>query len=911
MASEEGRTWRDCARPFRTSRKAHPRTRGAVSSAFATSRCVQKVWKTRGTHARGTWRRKEAREGTVALTDGVSQASGCRKSSWKRGSGAMVLRADVALSRETHALGAAEERVERRAGAEEVRGCEGGSNRRRAQGSGRNADVKCPACSMQLAREDARADGSEETGPRPAVRQVLRNLFAHRKRKVVDEDDIMVCTCERVHGETGAGCGEDCINRLMCIECTPGYCPCGERCSNQMFTRRQYAKIGKFRCGKKGFGLQALENIAQGQFIIEYCGEVLDEGEYMYRKTEYACQGERHHYFMSLAGGEVIDARRKGNLGRFINHSCDPNCETQKWMVQGELCIGFFALKDIQQHEEITFDYNFERYGEKPTRCLCGTEKCRGFIGGGDILNEDSLSDEEYEEDLEPVFLDARDDGDGVDPDRPLKGSKKALKDGTPTSVQRTRSSAKAREASEPTPPTRHVKLSEVQRRLAPLLGRNGGLAGADDALPMLRLFKLAMAGEVVGVKSTWNIRELSLILDATEKTSTSAARQALVRSGILNQLHMILAHLVEDGSASAILRKALRIIEPLPIDSRKLETVRSGHEKLPGTLLKLRTHQDSVVREKASSLVAKFSIEDSISQRLDTSRNGNSRGSSYWDKSGANDRSSTPYRVDGRRSSDVRLSAQKTRAPTPETAPGDGDGHRFYGNGNKRDGLDARTNKDSEQGYRHSVLSMSNNGNGVEKKVEQGSRWGGNNDPPVGSIRNTLHGVDSYKNAPCFVPSSQKRTRADSLEQEVVEKEKTVPPALRTRDTSASQGGGSRSQVVSEHAHGVLASSTNPVLPMPDSWEKPDRTFEKAVHAIVRRRLMKYVEVQDHPLHVSLEEASVLHSKMCEYTLTKERSFWEEKKRKGKAITIRREKVEQRVKEFVRARLRKEKGLL
>lgn len=764
---------------------------------------------------------------------------------------------------------------------------------------------------MQLAREDERAEGLEETGPRPSVRQVLRNLFAHRKRKVVDEDDIMVCTCESVNGESGAGCGEDCINRLMCIECTPGYCPCGEQCSNQMFTRRQYAKIGKFRCGKKGFGLQAFENIAQGQFIIEYCGEVLDEGEYMYRKTEYACQGERHHYFMSLAGGEVIDARQKGNLGRFINHSCDPNCETQKWMVQGELCIGFFALKDIQQYEEITFDYNFERYGEKPTRCLCGTDKCRGFIGGGDSLNEDSLSDEEYEEDLEPVFLDARDEGDGVDPDRPLKGSKKALKDRTPTSVQRTRSTAKAREASKPSPPTRLVKLSEVQRRLAPLLGRNGGLAGADDALPLLRLFKLAMSGEVVGAKSTWNIRELSLILDATEKTSTYAARQALVRSGILNQLHMILAHLVEDGSASAILRKGLRIIEPLPIDSHKLETVRSGHEKLPGTLLKLRTHQDSVVREKASSLVAKFSIEDSTAQRLDNSRNGNSRGGSYWDKSGMNDRNATPYRADGRRSSDVRLPVKKNRASPPETAQGHGDGHRFYGNEIKRGDLDARTNKDSEQGYRHSVLSMSNNGNGAEKNIEQGSRKGGTNDPPVGSIRNTSHGVDSYRDAPCFVPSSQKRSRSDSLEQNAVEREKIVPPALRTRGTSASQEGGSRSQLVSEHARGVPASSTNPVLPMPDSWEKPDRTFEKAVHAIVRRRLMKYVEVQDHPLHISLEEASVLHSKMCEYTLTKERSFWEEKKRKGKAIAIRREKVEQRVKEFVRARLRKEKGLL
>lgn len=57
----------------------------------------------------------------MVLTDGRLPKSGCRKSSWKRGREAMVLRADVALSRETHVLGAADEEVERRAGSEEVR----------------------------------------------------------------------------------------------------------------------------------------------------------------------------------------------------------------------------------------------------------------------------------------------------------------------------------------------------------------------------------------------------------------------------------------------------------------------------------------------------------------------------------------------------------------------------------------------------------------------------------------------------------------------------------------------------------------------------------------------------------------------------------------------------------------------
>ena len=55
----------------------------------------------------------------------------------------------------------------------------------------------------------------------------------------------------------------------------------------------------------------------------------------------------------------------QGALGRFINHSCEPNCETQKGLVHGELAIGLFTTTDIPADTELTFDYNFERYGDK------------------------------------------------------------------------------------------------------------------------------------------------------------------------------------------------------------------------------------------------------------------------------------------------------------------------------------------------------------------------------------------------------------------------------------------------------------------------------------------------------------------------------------------------------------------
>lgn len=60
---------------------------------------------------------------------------------------------------------------------------------------------------------------------------------------------------------------------------------------------------------------------------------------------------------------QTIDATAKGNIARFVNHSCDPNAATEKWNVDRELRIGFFSIKDIQADEEITFDYQFERFG--------------------------------------------------------------------------------------------------------------------------------------------------------------------------------------------------------------------------------------------------------------------------------------------------------------------------------------------------------------------------------------------------------------------------------------------------------------------------------------------------------------------------------------------------------------------
>uniref|UniRef100_A0A914PBU8 Uncharacterized protein n=1 Tax=Panagrolaimus davidi TaxID=227884 RepID=A0A914PBU8_9BILA len=98
---------------------------------------------------------------------------------------------------------------------------------------------------------------------------------------------------------------------------------------------------------------------------------------------------------MSLRNGALINATSCGNYSRFVNHSCDPNAETQKWVVSRDTRIGFFAKKNIAncKGEEIVFDYAFERYGKDAQECFCGSENCTGFIGSKP--NEDENDEEE------------------------------------------------------------------------------------------------------------------------------------------------------------------------------------------------------------------------------------------------------------------------------------------------------------------------------------------------------------------------------------------------------------------------------------------------------------------------------------------------------------------------------------
>jgi hypothetical protein len=179
-------------------------------------------------------------------------------------------------------------------------------------------------------------------------------------------------------------CGEDsdCINRATKMECVADGCSCGRKCQNQRFLRKQYADVAVIKTDKKGFGLRANKDMHPGDFVFEYIGEVIDERTFRRRMIQYDQEGIKHFYFMSLTKGEFVDATKKGNLGRFCNHSCNPNCFVDKWVVGDKLRMGIFVERKVRAGEELVFNYNVDRYGADPQPCYCGEPNCTGFIGG-------------------------------------------------------------------------------------------------------------------------------------------------------------------------------------------------------------------------------------------------------------------------------------------------------------------------------------------------------------------------------------------------------------------------------------------------------------------------------------------------------------------------------------------------
>jgi hypothetical protein len=165
------------------------------------------------------------------------------------------------------------------------------------------------------------------------------------------------------------------FNIQACIICSE---TCGEECLNKPFENRSVPETVQFQTEMNGIGLRTVQNIKKGQFVLEYVGEVISQRT-LNARCKKLCPSEKNHYTFMLNKhrGLFIDAREKGNLARFINSSCEPNCETQVWINQDTKLqhVGIFAKRYIQKGEELTFDYQFQNFDNSKFECMC--VRCR------------------------------------------------------------------------------------------------------------------------------------------------------------------------------------------------------------------------------------------------------------------------------------------------------------------------------------------------------------------------------------------------------------------------------------------------------------------------------------------------------------------------------------------------------
>lgn len=207
-------------------------------------------------------------------------------------------------------------------------------------------------------------------------KKLRTNIYADSV-KPIQSPDLPQCSCKPEYE-----CGDNCLNRLVYTECVPETCPCGDKCRNTKIQKHIVAPVERFMTANKGWGVRTNQIIKKGTYILEYVGEVVSEREFKERMATLYIN-DIHHYCLHLEGGLFIDGHRMGSDCRFVNHSCEPNCEMQKWSVNGLSRMALFASRDIRPGEELTYDYNFSLFNPAEGQvCRCDSQNCRGVIGG-------------------------------------------------------------------------------------------------------------------------------------------------------------------------------------------------------------------------------------------------------------------------------------------------------------------------------------------------------------------------------------------------------------------------------------------------------------------------------------------------------------------------------------------------
>jgi histone-lysine N-methyltransferase SUV39H len=197
-------------------------------------------------------------------------------------------------------------------------------------------------------------------------------------------------------------------------------CRCGPRCKTRLVQKGRKVPLVIFRTRDRGWGVKCDQDLVPGQFIDTYLGEVITSAEADRREEEGSIQAKASYLYAldkfvgdDLPGTDselqaencyVVDGQHIGNITRFINHSCEPNCRQYTVSYNKHdlklYNLAFFANDFIPKGTELTFDYSDKDEEELEAavqrreaaladpanqdrpRCHCGAEKCRGFLWG-------------------------------------------------------------------------------------------------------------------------------------------------------------------------------------------------------------------------------------------------------------------------------------------------------------------------------------------------------------------------------------------------------------------------------------------------------------------------------------------------------------------------------------------------
>lgn len=170
-------------------------------------------------------------------------------------------------------------------------------------------------------------------------------------------------------------------------------CTCSDSCSNRVVQRGLGLKLEVFSTESKGRGVRTLETIPPGTFVCEYAGEVIGFEEA--RRRQLAQKSMDHNYIIAVrehAGSgstteTFVDPAAVGNVGRFINHSCQPNLVMLPVRVHSVVPrLALFASRNIDAQEELTFDYSGGYHNQTPEELLSTQSDATSQVSGTDGL---------------------------------------------------------------------------------------------------------------------------------------------------------------------------------------------------------------------------------------------------------------------------------------------------------------------------------------------------------------------------------------------------------------------------------------------------------------------------------------------------------------------------------------------